>query len=253
MWYCGATLLCIGNLLKAPEDANFRFMKKIFSFALLLLGAMAVQAQQNVTQFLGIPIDGSKQSMLLKLKNKGFRSTSYDSDILKGEFNGREVTIHVVTNNNKVYRIMLSDVANVDERSIQIRFNTLCEQFANNPRYFACPDREQTIPDDEDISYEMTVNKKRYEAVFYQKPDSIAVREKFKAVLLEKYMEEQLENPTEEIQEEIQSELYKFSMMEFMEDGLKRSVWFKISEFNGRYYISMYYDNEYNRANGEDL
>lgn len=42
-------------------------------------------------------------------------------------------------------------------------------------------------------------------------------------------------------------------MMEFMEDGLKRSVWFKISEFNGRYYISMYYDNEYNRANGEDL
>lgn len=26
-------------------------------------------------------------------------------------------------------------------------------------------DKEQTIPDDEDLSYEMTVNNKRYEAV----------------------------------------------------------------------------------------
>lgn len=250
MWYCGATLLCIGNLLKAPEDANFRFMKKILSLALLLLGSMTVQAQQNVTQFLGIPIDGSKQRMLMKLEAKGFRRTSYGGDVLEGEFNGRKVNVHVVTNNDKVYRIMLSDVANVDERSIQIRFNTLCGQFANNPRYFSLQD--QTIPDDEDISYEMTVHKKRYEAVFYQKPDSIAVREKFRAVLLEKYTEEQLENPTEEIQEEIQSELYKFSMMEFM-DWSKRSVWFMISEHRGRYYISMYYDNEYNQANGEDL
>lgn len=191
--------------------------------------------------------------MLLKLEAKGFRRTSYGSDILEGEFNGQNVTIHVVTNNSKVYRIMVSDDIPVDERSIQIRFNTLCEQFANNPRYFSYSDQDQTIPDDEDISYEMTVNKKRYEAAFYQKPDSIAVREKFRAFLLEKYTEEQLENPTEEIQEEIQSEFYKFSMMEFMEDWSKRSVWFKISEHRGRYYISMYYDNEYNQANGEDL
>jgi len=26
-----------------------------------------------------------------------------------------------------------------------------------------------------------------------------------------------------------------------------------ISDFQGKYYITMYYDNEYNRANGEDL
>lgn len=29
-------------------------------------------------------------------------------------------------------------------------------------------DKEQTIPDDEDLSYEMTVNNKRYDAGFYQ-------------------------------------------------------------------------------------
>ena len=34
---------------------------------------------------------------------------------------------------------------------------------------------------------------------------------------------------------------------------LNRPVWFTIIQGSGRYYISLYYDNEYNMANGEDL
>ena len=37
------------------------------------------------------------------------------------------------------------------------------------------------------------------------------------------------------------------------ERALKKSVWFMISEIYGKYYITMFYDNEYNRADGEDL
>ena len=37
---------------------------------------------------------------------------------------------------------------------------------------------EQTIADDEDISYQMTVNKKQYEAVFTQKGEDGTVDEK---------------------------------------------------------------------------
>ena len=33
----------------------------------------------------------------------------------------------------------------------------------------------------------------------------------------------------------------------------KKLVWFKISKYSGEYYITMYYDNEYNMAHGEDL
>ena len=33
----------------------------------------------------------------------------------------------------------------------------------------------------------------------------------------------------------------------------KKSVWFRIMNDGLRYYISMFYDNEYNRAQGEDL
>ena len=42
----------------------------------------------------------------------------------------------------------------------------MARQFANNPNYAGSD--EQVIPDDDDISYEMSVNNKRYEAVFYQ-------------------------------------------------------------------------------------
>lgn len=38
-----------------------------------------------------------------------------------------------------------------------------------------------------------------------------------------------------------------------MEMLFKKSVWFRICEQYGEYYIAMYYDNEYNQANGEDL
>lgn len=144
---------------------------------------------------------------------------------------------------------MVADANNVDERAIQIRFNRLCEQFANNPKYISLQD--YTIPEDENISYEITVHKKRYEAVFYQQSaaiDTIAIGEKLQSILLSKYTEEQLANPTEEVQ----SEIIKLSM-EYVENYLKRPVWFMISDYYGKYYISMFYDNEYNRANGEDL
>ena len=33
----------------------------------------------------------------------------------------------------------------------------------------------------------------------------------------------------------------------------KKFVWFMISESYGQYYITMFYDNEYNHSDGEDL
>ena len=98
-----------------------------------LVLSLTLQAQNDVTRFLGIPVDGHKDEMIRQLKNKGFRSTAYDADFLEGEFNGSNVRVYVVTNKNKVCRIAVSDVNNVDETAIRIRFNTLCRQFSNNP------------------------------------------------------------------------------------------------------------------------
>ena len=113
-------------------------MKKILTLAVVLMTTIALFAQEgkDVTKFLGIPIDGYKSEMISKLKAKGFTSTSYDKNVLEGEFNGKDVYIHVVTNNNKVYRIYLEDKNHVSESDIRIRFNSLISQFENNSKYF---------------------------------------------------------------------------------------------------------------------
>ena len=67
---------------------------------------------------------------------------------------------------------------------------------------------------------------------------------------VKKYTKEQLENPSEEISEDV----YRIATMYALEKIEKKPVWFMISEEEyGKYYINMYYDNGYNRANGEDL
>lgn len=74
------------------------------------------------------------------------------------------------------------------------------------------------MSDDEDIAYEMSVHDKIYEAVFYQVP----------------------------ITEEEDSKAWA-------EKAINKHVWFRIFDEHGKYFIVMYYDNEYNHANGEDL
>ncbi len=215
--------------------------------------ALTTFAQKDVTKFLGIPVDGTKAQMIAKLKAKGFTPStkSYKKGVLTGTFNGRKVDLYVVTNNNKVYRIMVADQQSDNATDIKIHFNNLCEQFKNNKKYISFED--QTIPKEENILHEMIVNNKRYQACFYQAPSDTAhiknvamtVREK----LLQKYSEYQLANPTEEIQKEATSE----TMSAFLEDSQNRSVWFMISENFSNFQLVMYYDNEYNKANGEDL
>src|SRR5690606_16376073 len=120
-------------------------------------------------------------------------------------------------------------------------------QFNANDRYFPIGDSaisKLSIPDDEDISYEMVVHKKRYEALFFQKPikyDSLVRERDF--LYAKGSLNESEKNRLELILAEM------FDEMSFM-----KAVWFMVSEeLRGKYYITMFYDNEYNKANGEDL
>lgn len=187
-------------------------MKKLLTLAMLLVMSLSTYAQKDVTKFLGIPVDGTKSEMIRKLKDKGFTRVTQDASTLKGEFNGYDVYVTVVTDNNRVWRIMVTDAEPISATDIKIRFNKLCNQFENNPKYLTSND--YTIPQDEDIRYSKLLSQSRYEAMFYQRDEN-----------------NDLTKP----------------------ESLKKMVWFMISEYYGKYYISMYYDNLYNQSNGEDL
>ena len=229
-------------------------MKRLLFIVLAMIATITSFAQQkDVTSFLGIPVDGTVLSMKQKLVSKGFVPKKVGTnEFLEGKFNGTDVRVYIVTNNNKVCRIMLCDANTQNEANIKIRFNKLVSQFENNKRYTSLD--KYTLSDEENISYEMTVNKKNYDALFYQVPnmekvDTLALQKKVHNELLSKYTEAELKNPSEEITKEIQNTAIKIGMeMMFM-----KPVWFRICESYGEYYITMFYDNEYNRSHGEDL
>lgn len=177
-------------------------MKRIIGFAAVLLFSAVLYAQKDVTEFLGIPVDGTKQQMIENLKAKGF---VYDSqaDVLSGEFNGEDVSISIQTQGNKVWRVVVIDKIPRDETQIKIRFNELVSQFENNESYleYIAPSfvlafkegmiqrgflseeeapeifddflYDQTISDDENIGNGIMLEKKQYEAVFHQLSKSI--------------------------------------------------------------------------------
>ena len=223
-------------------------MKKLIIFALLFVAVFA-SAQNEVTKFLGIPVDGNKQQMIQKIKEKGYLYNS-NYDRLEGEFNGRDVFIYVVTNNNKVYRILVEDAVYSSEGDIKIRFNTLLRQFENNnQKYFSMSTEDGELSESEDISYEMTVNNKRYEAAFIQTNntlDSVTLSKKMEEFNKENYGDDYLLDMTDE-------QILDASIKFFLSLYIDNSVWFMINERYGRYGILLYYDNNRNRANGEEL
>lgn len=221
-------------------------MKRILINLFIFLITLVANAQNDVTQFLGIPIDGTESEMIQKLKAKGFNSTTVEPNVLEGEFNGVLVYLHIVTNGNKVWRIMVSDKNTIDERSIQIRFNNLCRQFENNPKYMPLFQND-LIPDDENIKYETIVNKKRYQAAFIQKPSDFST--KLYSYFLTKYSADEIKDATTEIDQDL-----RLMTIDYIQKYcLHKPVWFMISEYFGKYGITMFYDNENNKANGEDL
>ena len=126
----------------------------------------------------------------------------------------------------------------------------LLQENINNAKYISFTNYR--IPEDEDISYEISAHSKIYEAKFYQaieKMDTLTLQHELLEELHSLYTPEQLENPTDEMKEKIT----KISIQKGLDILEKKTVWFRIMENYGKYRINIYYDNKYNEANGEDL
>lgn len=213
---------------------------------MLLAFPLTLFGQKDVTQFLGIPVDGSKSEMIQKLTDKGFTIDPSEKDILTGEFNGTRVYIVIATNNNKVRRLAVVDANPTTEGNIKNRFNALLRQFQNNQKYIPTEDStllKYTIPEDEDISYELSVKKKSYQAVFYQKTNAYDSLTSEQNAQKEQLGELQTSDIVKLAEKQIH-ELYKC---------FRKKVWVNVSKRSGEFSITIFYDNVYNEANGEDL
>lgn len=89
--------------------------------------------------------------------------------MLSGQFNGQDVYLSIVANKGKVWRVAVINKTPFSEAQIKLQFNALVRQFKNSAKYDNVEEYNPTIDESEDISHEMLVNNKEYEAHFYQK------------------------------------------------------------------------------------
>ena len=255
--------------------------KTLLTLCFALITVLSFGQNSTALKFLGIPIDGSEASFTEQLKAKGFRYDTY-TDGYKGQFNGQNVTVFIHTNHLTVDRVYVSFPPTRSESDIRSDFNTLLRQFNNNSKYMDLS-FNQEIPKTENISYEIKVNSKRYQASFsYFDPDQDKVlfidklcnelSKRFpgeQVALIRAALNESLNQSTEDQNASIEDALQEFSkkldsnpeemllyianILESWKNIADGDVWFMIHENYGKYNIGLYYDNLHNKANGEDL
>lgn len=247
----------------------------------LFFSILSFGQNSGALKFLGIPVDGPETQFVSQLKTKGF---AYDAltKSYKGQFNGQNVNVLIHTNHNLVDRVMVV-FPEKSERDIRIEFNRLLSQFDENQKYMNLG-LSEPIPDNENISYEITVNNKQYQADFYYFNQDRDIEE-FSKAYVDKISRLLPEEEAIQIKESMNlfmelSEEEREGLMDVMSAGLEDNdddtsdertirrflailqamkeladgqVWFMIDEVGSKYEILLFYDNPYNRAHGEDL
>ena len=268
---------------------KYSMNKRIIAFfALIMICMPCLCKDDNILTFLEIPIDGYKHSFERELKWKGF-SYNNSKKCYEGQFNGMSSFVYVSSYHNRVDRILVL-FPDIEENYLRIQFNSLLTQLQNNDKYLSSTNNEE-IPADEDISYQISVNHKRYIASFnYFGTGKIPMIADFLSECRDIYTSEQMEylkalipnsnkasepitfkiclqNLVEEMYSLIDQEenegikeckenIFKIHLAQLalkIEPLVDGNVWFEIVENDGDYAIGLFYDNLHNRPHGEDL
>ena len=238
-------------------------MRRLLIFLLVICSHVAFgQTDWDGTiKFLGIPVDGSKEEMISKLKEKGFSYNSFFDEI-KGEFNGRDVTLYLRTNHGLVDRVCVV-FPTADKRQVIQEYNLLLSQFQSNEKYMELLPNSR-ISSTENIAYEMSINNKTYSANFSYISPELFTREEAEKMRqtvddVSHMQQDELRRVTQAISDSLQNRGSQsdveqtLSMLAKMRSILAGHVWFTIHEDGSRYQIVLYYDNLNNHPHGEDL
>lgn len=236
----------------------YNIMKKILFFIFASFLTANIIAENYPTRFLGIPIDGTKQEMIKKLEEKGF---VYDeeTDWLTGEFNGKDVILKIRTNNRKVYYVSVIYKYFYTSEEVKREYNILLQQFENNEQYIPFNLGQEPIPIEEDIEYEVKAHNKIYCAGFLQithEADSnLVYNDTFKDCtkkLTDLIPSEKLGDKTyiHSISDKLANICWHAELKTLYANN---SVKFYIEEAYEKYNLIIFYENGYNKSNGEDL
>lgn len=183
-------------------------------FLFILFLTIASLTVDAQVNFMGIPVDGTASEMIQKLKNKGFRETTE-----KMEMEGVKLPILEGTFNGKSVHLFVC---------------------TNNRKVYRIALGEKNTYEEADIIARFN----NLFSQFYNNKKYV-------------FIEGKQISRTEDISYEMtcHNKLYEAFFYQIVSDDMMEEnlVWFKICKRRGEYYLMIFYDNDINKANGEDL
>ena len=226
------------------------------SLVCALISVMAL-AQSDVTKFLGIPVDGSVDTMARKLEAKGFkREYPYDesrSNFFIGKYDGDNNAEIILFSNRDgiVYQIRVVKEEKIFNANLaKYKYNSLIRRFNEKWTYYNLYGSE--IPEEEDIAEKFREGESSYSAFFIQLPDSLL--KAGKAL----YDADNKPN-TEKTLNELSKSIFKLRTLRTLEGKLDEAknkgvvIYLKQYDITKNYLILIDYWNGYNDHRDEDL
>lgn len=221
-------------------------MKRLFwTLTLLVLTFVHAFSIDDTTQFLGIPVDGSKADMIRQLKSKGYEYNEGE-DYLTGFYFGDPVYVFVQTVNDKVARIIVYDIVQRNEPEIKYRFNTIYNRFSKSNRFTRLGKKDVILTDKFNLLYEIRQHKYVHKAIFRQISSEISEEEIERAcapaVSANSVDLEALKFDYKERRRRIHAKAIGY-VNQHNKESYPSQVWFVISERFGKFGMVLLYDN----------
>lgn len=145
-------------------------MKRTLSIIITLMLTLTLSAQDNITTFMGIPVDGTREVMTAKLLKNGV--VKKDNNLIVKDIEGGTYFIQLKTHKGKVYRVSMVETKGTDDVNRIIgRFDSLVEEYRENTALYCEFEYNHPVIADSIDTKEQYIKQGCFFAEFFQKAD----------------------------------------------------------------------------------
>lgn len=145
-------------------------MKHTLTIIIILLLSLTAAAQGNITTFMGIPVDGTKDAMTQQLLKNGVKHKG--NDLVASNIEGKTYLIRLETHKGKVYRVsMVETKGTEDVNRILARYEALIEEYRENTSMYCEYEYNPPVNYKHANDFEKYIHDGCYYAEFFQAAD----------------------------------------------------------------------------------
>lgn len=142
-------------------------MKRFFITLTITMLALTIQAQNDVTTFMDVPVDGKASSVLSQLKEKGCKKVGHKT--LETTLNDKAYKVNVLASKKGVYQVRLTQSRGTESLQKGIdNYNELIKWFRADNSYTEY-EKNNFISNKDDATHLQNIYDKWYYAEFFQK------------------------------------------------------------------------------------